>query len=880
VRWVFPPSAEPVAVAALSAFTRSRWDTADVRLEADPGLAGREAEVEVHNGLLVEPQGPGVVRWPMGEPLRLGVRYSRPAYWKGDRTLLLVRAPGGSCAIAVEYLLQHQCVYVRPLGLFAALGTSGADLAAYRREIAGQQTVLERVREMPDETLAAAMEAGHNPLQDRGPVLLSLACHNRKFVVEREGTVRFSLVPDVPEMVGGPVPYPCTLQPTFGRGAPDSVTRHLHGGWLPVPVTTTTEGGVVYRQRTFVAPVAVGGVRPPLCVAEVTIENRGQQAAEAAYGLTFAGDDGWEQPAVWSLQNGRMVLRAGERVLAWVDPQQAAPLTAAIEGRAVRLTGVVPAGGTATCVAYVPGWEAPDELPAGAPSAAALLEDCEAYWRRELAGAMQVELPDELLTNVIRASQVHCLLAARQEADGAVAPWIASVVYGPLDSEAQSVIHGMDLMGHQEFAQHSLEFFIKRYQPSGLMTHGYTTMGTGWHLWTLAEHYQLTKDQEWMRRVAPDVARAAGWIAAQRVKTQRPGAEERPEYGLVPPGVVADWGLYAYRFFMQAHFYAGLHEAAEALAEVHDPTAPALQKAAAEFRADLERAYAWAQAHHPVMPLQDGTWVPGSPAMLYCFGPVAEFFPGQDWNRSWAGDVEVGPQHLVPLGVLEPESPAAAWMMDYLEDYWFLHSGMGDYAEERNRADWFHLGGFGKVQPYYGRFTDVYAQRDEVKPFIRSYLNAIPSLLNTENLSFWEHFANQGAWNKTHETGWFLQQTRTMLVMERGEELWLAPFVTDQWMQDGMEVSVRRAPTRFGPVSYRLRSDVDQGCIEAVVDPPTRERPQAIVLRVRHPEGRPMRAVTVNGRTHADFDSARQTVRLPAGSERMVVRVQYGSAAQ
>ena len=76
----------------------------------------------------------------------------------------------------------------------------------------------------------------------------------------------------------------------------------------------------------------------------------------------------------------------------------------------------------------------------------------EAYWNTILEKAMQVELPDAFLTNLIKASQVHCLLAARSEAGGQrVAPWISSDRYGPLESEANAVIRGMDLIGQTEF---------------------------------------------------------------------------------------------------------------------------------------------------------------------------------------------------------------------------------------------------------------------------------------------------------------------------------------------------------------------------------------------------------------------------------------------
>src|SRR5690606_27793759 len=106
----------------------------------------------------------------------------------------------------------------------------------------------------------------------------------------------------------------------------------------------------------------------------------------------------------------------------------------------------------------------------------------------------------------------------------------------------------------------------------------------------------------------------------------------------------------------------------------------------------------------------------------------------------------------------------------------------------KNHEDWFNLGGFAKVQPYYARNAELYALRDDVKPFVRSYFNTIPTLVSRENMSFWEHFHNIGGWNKTHETGYFLAQSRFMLLQERGSELWIAPLITDQWLTDGNRI--------------------------------------------------------------------------------------------
>ena len=326
-----------------------------------------------------------------------------------------------------------------------------------------------------------------------------------------------------------------------------------------------------------------------------------------------------------------------------------------------------------------------------------------------------------------------------------------------------------------------------------------------------------------------------------------------PEYGLVPPGVLADWNRYAYYFYANAHYCAGLEAAARALADIEHPDAATIRRAAAEYREDLLRAWRWQQARMPVVPLRDGTWVPPCPSSLYWFGLTRDFFGGVS---ATGHDVEVGGNHLIPLGILPPQGREAGWLTDYLEDRWFLIDGIfGAYPAQENEADWFNRGGFAKLQPHYARTSDIHALRDDVKAFVRTYFNTFPVLLNRENLAFWEHMNNGGAWNKTHESGWFLQMTRTMLLTERGDELWLAPFVTNNWLKDGMTVAVRNAPTRFGEVSYRIRSSAARGLIEAAIEPPLRNPPECLVLRLRHPEGKPMRAVTVDGRPHVDFDA-------------------------
>ena len=903
IRWVYPANG-PAVVRSLSAFTRSRWQTVSLRVETEKPAKGARGELAISNGELLSAvrnlrgeagRKSDLLTWGLKGPLDLTVRSSRPSSFKSDPTVLLFRLPAGSFGVAVEDVLSNECVYLPDYGMFVTRNPASITLAAYKQKLAGRKTILQQVRELPDQTLEQAMARTHHDAQREGPVMLSLACDNTKFVVERDGTLRFQATTN---LTGDWFSTAGTIQPRLGEGQPSALTRCLDGGWLPIPVITIENKGVLYVQRTFVAPCDEPGKNPArlnrlsVCVAEFTVTNTLAEPTAASLSLNFTAGS-WQKQSVTLTRCEGGYCAVGEAgPFAHVATDAVTSLKVLTDGTELRLNGTLPPHASTSFVVFLPA--GPTAVPAF-PSPARLRADTETYWNAVLAPAMQVETPDPLLNNVIRSSQVRCLIAARNEAGGArVAPWIAAMSYGPLESEANSVIRGMDFMGHGEFARRGLDFFIHRYNTNGFLTTGYTTFGTAWHLWTLGEHYQLYRDKAWLGGVAPEVERVAEWIVRQTQKTklgaELPNGSRAPEYGLMPPGVLADWNSFAYHYAINAYYYAALREVGTALSDLAPRSSrrkealtesPALRTSqlaldhAADLRTNILRAYRWTQSRSPALSLGDGTWIPHYPSQVHSPGRLADFFPGQDGGRSWCYDVEIGAHQLVPTGVFDPRDHEVGRMLDHMEDVQFLSDGWFDYPAAMNHQDWFNLGGFSKVQPYYTRNCEVYALRDDVKPFLRSYFNTIAAMLNPQVLTFWEHFHHCGAWDKTHETGYFLHQTRTMLVTERGDQLWLAPLITSNWLRDGKTTSVRNAPTRFGPVSYQIESHIAEGYIQAIIHPPTRETPSRVVLRLQTPEGSPIRSVRVNGKPYHDFDKAQGLVRLRPATQTLTVQVLY-----
>jgi hypothetical protein len=893
VRWIFSDAKKPIELKGIHAFTRSRWNTVDVRLESTNAASPKKAEIELYNGIIPGQPGKAAYHctWDTSTPLSLKVLSSAAQRYKADRTVLRITFPETAFGIAVEDLQANDCVYVPHAGVFATRTPAPVTLVDYLKKISDKKTVLEEVRQKPDQDFSKAWAAVHRPVVDMERTMLSLANDNRKYVVSREGAISFEQY-DLPKNSNDAnfktiydlkfsAPWHCV--PVFGSGNNLRISRHPLHDWLPIFVTVTQDGSTEYQQTTFVAPFDKAAADAPnwlreraVFVAGYRATNGGKESSDVRLALNFSHENNLPFQ-LQEVKDGVLVV-AGDRLIAWIDASKAAPLSLSREGGNVILSGKLSTGATAECFAYLPAWKLDPKDYTTLTDSSDLMSKTETYWKSLFEPAMQIDIPDKLLSDIIRASQVHCMLAARNEQHGkTIAPWTASIIYGPLESESNSIIRGMDMTGHEDFARRGLDFMLSRCTPEGFITTGYTIVGTGEVLWTLGEYYGRTHDRQWLQKVAPDVVRVCKWVMKQREKTKLLDArgEKQPFYGLMTPGVSADWNRFAFRLFNDSQYYAGLELAGQALADVGEPAATEILADAKSYRSDIDRAYHWMQARMPVQLLNDGTWVPGDPSILNCFGPIEYFIPAEDVGRTWAYSIELGGHQLAATKVLDPASRDAGWMIDFLEDVQFLRTGMGDYPEEQTRKDIYNLGGFGKVQPYYARNGEIYAFRDDVKPYIRSYFNTIPSLVNVENLSFCEHFHNFGAWNKTHETGWFLCQTAIMFVTERGDELWLAPFVTNQWLKDGLKVSVQNAPTRFGKVSYTINSAVAKGQIEATVQLPPKCTAKKIVLRLRHPDGKPIQSVTVQGKPHTDFDPKKETITFTPADEKIIVRAQY-----
>jgi hypothetical protein len=104
--------------------------------------------------------------------------------------------------------------------------------------------------------------------------------------------------------------------------------------------------------------------------------------------------------------------------MAWLDSTSSGPLPGKGKDGTVTFAGEMSAGAQARVVVFFPGVGIEAGKLDRCADADFLRKETATYWRTILDSAMKLTIPDEFLENLIRSSQVRCLIAARNEANG------------------------------------------------------------------------------------------------------------------------------------------------------------------------------------------------------------------------------------------------------------------------------------------------------------------------------------------------------------------------------------------------------------------------------------------------------------------------------
>ncbi|MGC4052370.1 MAG: hypothetical protein QM757_23815 [Paludibaculum sp.] len=472
------------------------------------------------------------------------------------------------------------------------------------------------------------------------------------------------------------------------------------------------------------------------------------------------------------------------------------------------------------------------------------------FWSAWIDKGAQFQVPEKVVNDLFRASLWHALRLPRRHGTGDTAridlpysnfaydqtgtPWpVNQAVY------IDYMIFG--LRGYGDVAAEELKAQYRNNQEGNGHVSGYANwlVYTPGMLYATAQNYFLSGDRAAFERVLPQSLKALEWCLAQVDAAQH---REGPAKGLVsgPLNDLTGEGLWA---FNQAYMYAGLELFGKALEQTGHAQGAATRRAAKEVAMAVDHGFRTASANSPLVQLRDHTWIPYVPCEANTFRRILD-----DWYPT---DVDTGAVHMLRLKAVPPGSDLADWLLNDHEDN-LLIRGWGIANE-----------------PVYNQHATAYLWRDDPKAVIRTFYSYMASAFSHSALEPVEHRSTHGQYFGPPSTdgAWF-ELYRNMLILERDDDsLLLAGFTPRAWLGEGKTISVKRAPTRYGPLSMTVQNKGGRQ-LEASVELAGGTRPASLLVRFRHPAGSRITGVTVNGRAWTDFDAAKEWVRVTDPKEK------------
>lgn len=909
IRVVFP--SQPPPIERLEVFTDSVLKETSVKIEwGGEGKQTWDGHVEVFNGHVVSAKAlssdsavqlTSDASWKSEtndgtDGIALRFLYAEsPNVNSFDKTIVTVRTQQGDFSFGAEDVAAGKPIYAPHIGVFICPVSSDETMASHVEKLTalGRKTIYDRVFDEPEQILDRVWNA--MPPKRRFYIPLSCEGTRQHFGVDPSGDV-FAYAGWLRRIQGKDsdrVKWGADrIRYSFGLTEKELTERSIEDGELPIINTVWSRGGVEYRQSCLVAPLD-GSIREDLAADDTNVlfirfvlSNPGDQPKVAF--LLFLVDTAGQKAALALEKDLIYVKESGERRFRMQVDIHGRGRLQDEAGTPIYRVELSP-GKQSTVDVKIPfitleGKEIGRFRRASPDRAYGQVKD---YWKRRIDQGCQIVTPEGWINDFYRAHAVHLLINSEREVgSNRRMVKVGTFHYGVFSNESIMMITDLDRRGYHREAEDCLETFL-HYQgtvplPGSYGDHegvfyganGYEAGGYnqhhGWVLWGLGEHYRYTRDRKWLARAAPNIVKACDWIIRERQQTLDLPADSprRIERGLLPPGSLEDIGDWWCWLSTNAYSYWGMENAARALDDIRHPEAPRILEEAEAYRGDILTAFRKAMVRSPLVELRDGTWIPHIPPKVHRRGRAF----------SWITEALEGAIHLIRCGVLQPFDPESEWIIKDFEDNIYLSEEFG-YTVPNIDRDWFDLGGF-SMQPNLLCGPIPYLQRDEIKHFLRAYFNAFAVTFYPDTRMLTEHpLPGMGDWRGDHykasdesqSTYWL----RLMFISEEGDNLFLGKAIPRLWMRDGQTASISNAATYFGRMGFEMRSAVSRGTITMVVQPPARNLPDTIYARFRHPEGKKMIGVRVNGRTWEYFDADRELVQLPPLEEKTTIIVKY-----
>jgi len=654
---------------------------------------------------------------------------------------------------------------------------------------------------------------------------------------------------------------------------PTTVAQELIDGCLPGVKSEWRAGDFRVREVAFAtlldAPEVRSGRETLVTVARLTVKNQSgrEEAARISVmiGEAVSGHSLFKTPPAYPdtlafkspfivRADGRMLMRvaaAGAAIAFHPAVKAPAPAPAAQPENDLTFDFRLKPGEERTIDLFIPyvaaGVEKAGDLErlAFAPQ----LEVFRNFWSRELNRRAKFVVPEKRIRDSYRASLAYNMILSDRDPRGFIVPHPDATAYEHVwAGDSACIIQAADRLGYHGDAAAYLEYFLARQglrAPEGEVSSaegffsgdapGLRWMGeNGFILWALAEHYKLTGDKLWLRKVAPKMIKSCDWIIRERARTKTATGAGRPRhYGLLPKGRASDNAELNYFYWTDTYSYGGLRGTADVLPEI------GMDKEAARLGAEAEdyKACILDSVERSTVRETDPPFVPQGPEMNQ--PPTAERLAASWYSLC-------SPIYMVEMGLFGAADQKASWVNGTIEKY-VMTSGLPTLDRP------------GFIDPHYV-YNQAMSQllRGEVEKFLWTFYSVFAYGQSRTTYATLEcndivTGSSGDAWDSLrmphmHSGSRVLALLRIALLLEDGDVLHLLAGTPRGWLARGFTVEVRDAPTVFGEVDVRCESRAAGNEIVTTVNPPRRKTAR-VILHVRPPStfGSP-KSVTVNGK--------------------------------
>ncbi|MCL5266666.1 MAG: hypothetical protein M1469_01005 [Bacteroidetes bacterium] len=398
------------------------------------------------------------------------------------------------------------------------------------------------------------------------------------------------------------------------------------------------------------------------------------------------------------------------------------------------------------------------------------------FWQDILSQGIDIGVPEPKVVNTFKTSLVYDLIARNKE-DGYYIQKVNDFQYHAFWLRDASFITRMYILsGYFNIAHQCLDFFPRWQQPDGnFVSQGGQFDGWGQTMWIYGQYYRFTHDNEFAEKVYPSILKAFDWLVKARASDPlhlmpetSPGDNENIEGHITGHNFWALDGL------------KNMIAVAEGLGETND---------AEKFQREYTDFYGTLMKRLKVVTAKTGGYIPP--------GLDEARYPGQDWGNM----LTLYPEMLFPPFNRMVTATLDSTRAKYREGIMTYGNGkfLHDYLTIRNTQD--------------------ELVRNEQETALKEFYAL---LLHTSSTNAGFEFAIHPWGTREYDGnlaphGWYAAEIRTlirnMMVREQSAgsrltsgqgDLHLLSCISPDWVRDGKEISVRRAPTYFGEVNFVL----------------------------------------------------------------------------